>query len=269
MAKRILVLHGPNLNLLGEGAWQGLGSLSDLNEMIRARARSGGMEVKLMQSNHEGALVDALHQERSWADGIIVSPSSLAPTGYSLKEAIAILQLPAIEVRIGDRKAGKASSVFSEVCSAVVSGKPQAAYSEAIDKLRGAEIKEAPDVVKTLGRKKSDPEPVRPTASQKSSSGDGRGKTIGPSRKTTPVASKSITRALVSQQIGARLRGDLTPGALATWAREKWLAVERGDAAEAGQREILEEALQQLAVSATGSAKLSDDALIAMMARLA
>ena len=75
---RILVLHGPNLNLLGEREGDEKGrSLADLNALISQRAAQLGLEVKILQSNHEGVLVDTLHAERKWAEGIIINPAAL------------------------------------------------------------------------------------------------------------------------------------------------------------------------------------------------
>jgi 3-dehydroquinate dehydratase II len=266
MAKRILVLHGPNLNLFGEGTLQGSGTLSELNERLRARARELGAEVKLVQSNHEGALIDALHAERRWADGVLICPAGLSQSGFALRDALVILGIGAIEIRIDGHKGDKGASIFGEVCSSTVFGKPMSAYLEALDRLCGGGPRTATPATKTIGRKKSDPVSAKKAASTEPRA-EGRGKTIGPARKSAATPARTVTRALVRDQIAACLNGSLSAGALAAWAREKWLAVERGET-EAGRREQLEEALQQLAVSSTGSARMTDDDLVALMARL-
>ncbi|HEY0093046.1 MAG TPA: type II 3-dehydroquinate dehydratase, partial [Archangium sp.] len=87
MGKRLLVLHGPNLNLLGEREGRQGGRLADLDATLTARATELGLELKVVQSNHEGVLIDTLHAERSRLDGVVVSPAGLFGS-YPLMEAL-------------------------------------------------------------------------------------------------------------------------------------------------------------------------------------
>src|SRR5579883_2197890 len=99
----ILVLHGPNLNLLGERPGDEKGRpLEELNGLIRARAVALGHSVKVFQSNHEGELVDTLHAERRWAQGIVINPGALAHYSYVLREALVAVDKPTIEVHLTD-----------------------------------------------------------------------------------------------------------------------------------------------------------------------
>ena len=110
---------------------------------------------------------------------------------------------------------------------------------------------EAPRSVKTIGR---------PAAAISAAHGEGG--------LTKTVSKSGITRAAVRERIAARLGGKISPSALATWARELWLNVERGAATEMGQRELLEEALQSLALSATPAGQMTDNELVDWMAKL-
>lgn len=138
--KRILVIHGPNLNLLGEREPEIYGSqtLPELNEQIRQYAEERGLEVKFFQSNHEGALIDVLQSERHWAEGIVINPGALTHYSYAIRDAIASLRLPAIEVHLSDidhREEFRRVSVIAPVCLAQVSGKGPQSYLVAIERL--------------------------------------------------------------------------------------------------------------------------------------
>ena len=140
LMKRILVVHGPNLNLLGERESEIYGSktLDELNGEIHEFARQRGMDVKCFQSNHEGAIIDALHQERHWAEGIVINPGALTHYSYALRDAIASLRLPTVEVHLSDiyrREEFRRVSVIAPVCLAQVSGKGYQSYLVAIERL--------------------------------------------------------------------------------------------------------------------------------------
>jgi 3-dehydroquinate dehydratase-2 len=100
----ILVLHGPNLNLLGEREPEtyGYAKLEDINLMLQLEASKFGVELKFFQSNHEGALIDCLHSERVWLDAIIMNPGALAHYSWSLRDAVAAVAKPMVEVHITD-----------------------------------------------------------------------------------------------------------------------------------------------------------------------
>jgi 3-dehydroquinate dehydratase-2 len=137
---RILLVHGPNLNLLGERepAIYGTTTLADLEARVGARAGRRGVEISSFQSNSEGALIDFLHAERKRAAGILLNAGAYTHYSYALRDAIRAVRIPCVEVHLSDigaREPWRRVSVIREVCVGVVSGKGPAGYEEAVDLL--------------------------------------------------------------------------------------------------------------------------------------
>jgi 3-dehydroquinate dehydratase-2 len=123
----ILVLHGPNLNLLGERQPEvyGVTSLDEINARLEAYGRELGIELRSMQSNQEGALIDALQEARSWAGGVVFNPGGYAHTSVALRDAVAAIGIPVVEVHLSNiyaRETFRHRSLISAVCLATVTG---------------------------------------------------------------------------------------------------------------------------------------------------
>jgi 3-dehydroquinate dehydratase-2 len=136
----ILVLHGPNLNLLGTREPEVYGSmtLDDINARLEETAAANGATLRILQSNHEGALIDAIHEARGWADGLIVNPGGYTHTSVALRDAISAVEIPAIEVHLSNvfaREPFRHHSYISPVCLGVISGLGWMGYQLALERL--------------------------------------------------------------------------------------------------------------------------------------
>jgi len=137
---RILVLHGPNLNLLGERKPEVYGrtKLAELNALLRKQARGLGAELRIFQSNHEGALIDKLHAQRRWAQGLVINAGALTHYSYALRDAIESVQVRTYEVHLSnihEREPWRRVSVLAEVVEGQIVGKGIDSYREALEKL--------------------------------------------------------------------------------------------------------------------------------------
>ena len=125
--QRILVLHGPNLNLLGtrEPEVYGTTSLEEINGDLITAAKEWGAEIEFFQSNHEGALIDRIQEAASWADGILINPGGLTHTSVSLRDALSAAGLPVVEAHLSNifaREEFREHSFVSGIALGVISG---------------------------------------------------------------------------------------------------------------------------------------------------
>ena len=140
MTHQILVLNGPNLNLLGtrEPEVYGRDTLADIVRDLHEHGAKHGAELRDVQSNHEGALVDALHEARAWADGVVLNAGAFTHYSIALRDAIAAAELPTVETHLSNthaREAFRHQSVIAAVCLGVVAGFGRDSYVIALDGL--------------------------------------------------------------------------------------------------------------------------------------
>lgn len=133
----LLLIHGPNLNLLGRRDAKHYGSftLADVERLVAEQAKKDGFDVKTFQSNHEGALIDFIQKESGDASGIIINPGALTHYSYALHDALLDAGLPAVEVHLSNiegREEWRHISVTAPACLVVVAGKKEKGYLEAL-----------------------------------------------------------------------------------------------------------------------------------------
>ena len=125
--KRILIMHGPNINLTGirEPGHYGSTPFAEMNEEFVAFAKANGADCDVFQSNHEGELIDRLHAAMGVYDGIVLNAGAYTHYSYAIRDAIAAIQLPVVEVHMSNvhkREEFRHHSVLSPVCSGVICG---------------------------------------------------------------------------------------------------------------------------------------------------
>jgi len=136
--KRVVVVNGPNLNLLGkrEPHIYGTRSLEDLNQTVREKAAALGLEVSLLQSNHEGEIIDFLQKDGPGSAGILISPGALAHYSLALYDCLQALQLPVVEVHLSNihaREEFRSRSVTARAARGVITGLGFAGYGLALE----------------------------------------------------------------------------------------------------------------------------------------
>jgi 3-dehydroquinate dehydratase-2 len=124
---RIQVIHGPNLNLLGqrEPDVYGRTTLPDIDERLGSFAEEAGIEVRMLQSNHEGIIIDTIQQASEWADGLVINPGAYTHYSYAIRDAIVGAGLPAVEVHLSNvhaREGFRHTSVIAPVCLGQIIG---------------------------------------------------------------------------------------------------------------------------------------------------
>lgn len=134
---KILVLNGPNLNFLGirEPDIYGKQTYADLLDLLREEAKALGVEIDFFQSNHEGALVDAIQAAYGKVDGIIFNPAAYTHTSVALLDAIKAVGIPTVEVHLSDpdtRESFRRTSYVRAACIATIKGKGFGSYTEAL-----------------------------------------------------------------------------------------------------------------------------------------
>lgn len=134
---RVLVLHGPNLNLLGERdpATYGTQTLAEIDADVVREGAAAGIDVRCEQHSGEGAIIDALHAARSQYDGVVINPGAYAHYSYAIADAIAAIGLPVVEVHLSNvaaRETFRRTSVTAAACRGAISGLGAAGYRLAL-----------------------------------------------------------------------------------------------------------------------------------------
>lgn len=139
--KRILVLLGPNLNMVGvrEKGIYGTENASDIEEQIKSYADKNGFQADVFQSNHEGAIIDEIHAARGNYDGVVINAGALTHYSYALRDAIACVKIPFVEVHMSNihaREEFRHTSVIAPVCAGQIAGFGKNSYFLAIEALK-------------------------------------------------------------------------------------------------------------------------------------
>jgi len=139
---RILLIHGPNLNLLGrrEPRVYGTVRLDEIDARMKQVAQESGVELRVFQSNNEGALIDAIQEAGNWANGIVINPGAYTHYSYAIRDALAAVGLPAVEVHLSNlyaRDEFRQKSVISAVVTGCIFGLGWRSYLCAVQSLIG------------------------------------------------------------------------------------------------------------------------------------
>ena len=139
--KKILIMHGPNINLTGkrEPNQYGTTPYAQMNDEFIAFAKANGMDCDVFQSNHEGVLIDKLHESMGVYDGIVLNAGAYTHYSYAIRDAIAAIELPVVEVHMSNvhkREEFRHQSVLSSVCCGVICGFGKNSYLLGISALK-------------------------------------------------------------------------------------------------------------------------------------
>ena len=134
----ILIIHGPNLNLLGEREIEiyGHSTLKEINSYIRNYAKTKKIKLKIFQTNHEGEIIDLIAANRKWADCLIINPAAFTYYSYAIRDAIKAVNLKTVEVHLSDikkRESFRKKSIILPVCAKQISGLGKDSYIKALD----------------------------------------------------------------------------------------------------------------------------------------
>jgi 3-dehydroquinate dehydratase-2 len=137
---RILVINGPNLNMLGKRDKEHYGSdtLAAIEQKLTDKGKALGCQLSFFQSNHEGAIIDFIQEKTKGADGILINPGALTHYGYSLRDALIDSRLPVVEVHLSDinaREEWRRVSVISDIVIKQVSGLKTESYIVGLEAL--------------------------------------------------------------------------------------------------------------------------------------
>lgn len=141
MKKRLLVVHGPNINLTGlrETGIYGKETINEINAEILAHAAAAGFECEIYQSNHEGGIIDKLHGARTDFDGVVLNAGAFTHYSYAIRDAISTILIPVIEVHFSNihaREEFRRTSVLAPVCAGQISGFGKHSYFLAIEAMK-------------------------------------------------------------------------------------------------------------------------------------
>jgi 3-dehydroquinate dehydratase-2 len=140
--KKILVIHGPNLNMLGqrEPDIYGHQSLAEIDARLQERGRELGMNVETFQSNHEGALVDKIQQAAGIVNGVVINPAAYTHTSVAIRDALAMLDIPIVEIHLSNihhREPFRHQSMIADIVAARIAGFGSNGYTLALEGLVG------------------------------------------------------------------------------------------------------------------------------------
>jgi 3-dehydroquinate dehydratase-2 len=143
MKHKLLVIHGPNLNMLGkrEPEKYGTSTLDEVNANIDAYCSKAGIQVQTFQSNHEGEIIETIQQARDTFDGLIINPAAYTHTSIAIRDAILLLDIPVVEIHLSNiykREAFRHKSMLCDIVTGQITGFGTYGYIMAVDAIVNA-----------------------------------------------------------------------------------------------------------------------------------